>query len=150
MSMDLTGMGKAMAVAKVANHDLKELKKATQGFESIFLKKLFTELRSTVKDSQFGQGLGKDIYEDMFTQALADSAAKSNSLGMGQILYKQFAPRIVDQARQTFEEATKLARTQQKISSATAPEAQSTTQPEAPTSDSDTNTEEGQPLPSNR
>jgi len=98
----LMGMKVSPEVAKIAEPKLKELKKATEGFEAIFMKKLFSQMKP--KDTGLGgQSFGKDIYEDMYTQALADNAAKSHSLGMGDMLFRQFAPRIVAQAQAAYE-----------------------------------------------
>lgn len=96
MSIDIQSIGRSIEIAKKAEPELAKLKKATEGFEAIFLKKLFSQMRSSVKETQFGQSLGKEIYDDMFTEAMANAAAKSKTLGMGDMLYKQFAPRIVN------------------------------------------------------
>lgn len=100
MSINISGIMTDIAVAKKAEPELNKLKKATDGFESVFLKKLFSQMRSTVKETQFGQTFGKDIFNDMFDEAMANAASKSKTLGMGDMLYNQFAPRVVEQFRQ--------------------------------------------------
>jgi Rod binding domain-containing protein len=96
MSIDLTGLGKTVGAAQKAAPELEKLKKATESFEAIFLKKLFSQMRSTVKETQFGDSFGKEIFDDMFNEAMANAAAKSKTLGMGEMLYKQFAPRVIE------------------------------------------------------
>ena len=96
MSIDFQNIGRAVQIGSKAEVELQKLKKATDGFEAIFLKKLFSQMRSTVKETQFGQSFGKEIYNDMFDEAMANAAAKSSALGMGDLLYKQFAPRVVE------------------------------------------------------
>lgn len=98
MSIDIQGIGKAVQTGKAASIELEKLKKATDGFEAIFLKKLFSQMRSTIKETQFGQTFGKEIYNDMFDEAMANAAAKSETLGLGDLLYKQFAPRVIARA----------------------------------------------------
>jgi flagellar protein FlgJ len=105
MSNDIYLAIKNVQVAKSAEPELAKLKKATDGFEAIFLKKLFSQMRAGIKETQFGDSPGKAIYEDMFDEAMANSASKSKTLGMGDMLYRQFSPRIVAQVRQAFEKA---------------------------------------------
>lgn len=100
MNIDIQGMGRAVQVAEKSQVELEKLRKATDGFESIFLKKLFSQMRSSVKETQFGQTLGKEIYNDMFDEAMANAAAKSKTLGMGDMLYNQFAPRVLERVAQ--------------------------------------------------
>jgi len=103
MSIDLVGAKVSPEVAKLAEPQLEALKKATEGFEAIFLKKLFGQMRSTVQETKVGDSFGKDIYDDMFNEAIANDAAKKNSLGMAQMLYKQYAPRLIAQAQAQIE-----------------------------------------------
>ncbi len=101
MSIDIQGAIRQVIVAQKAEPELAKLKKATDGFEAIFLKKLFSQMRASVKETQFGDSFGKEIYNDMFDEALANAASKSQSLGMGDLLYKQFAPKVIAQVAQS-------------------------------------------------
>jgi Rod binding domain-containing protein len=101
MNIDLQGIGRAVQVAEKSQFELAKLKKATDGFEAIFLKKLFSQMRASVKETQFGQTFGKEIYNDMFDEAMANAAAKSKTLGMGDMLYNQFAPRVIEKVAQS-------------------------------------------------
>jgi Rod binding domain-containing protein len=96
MSIDFQGVVRQVDLAQKAAPELEKLKKATEAFEAIFLKKLFSQMRASVKETQFGQSFGKEIYNDMFNEALANSAAKSKTLGMGDMLYNQFAPTVMN------------------------------------------------------
>ncbi len=100
---DLNMKNVSPEVQKMAEPKLEALKKATQGFEAIFLKKLFGEMRSSVKETPVGDSFGKDIYDDMFNEAIANDAAKNHSMGMGSMLYKQFAPRVIAEAQRDFQ-----------------------------------------------
>ena len=73
---------------------LTKLKKACQDLEAVFLKDLLTVMRRSIPKSQFGNAPGAGIYEDMFDQAIAESASKSGSFGIGEMLYKKMAPAI--------------------------------------------------------
>lgn len=98
--MSLTsGIAKSMNLADGAKPELAKLKKATDGFETMFVKKLLTEMRKGVKEVSFGDSTGSEVYQDLMDQAVAESVSKGGSLGIGKILYKQFAPQIIAQAQ---------------------------------------------------
>jgi Rod binding domain-containing protein len=110
MNIDLRTVGPAVELSKRAAPELEKLKKATQSFEAVFLKKLFSTMRESVHHVKQGQTAGDDIYNDMFDQTLADSASKSGSYGISSMLYKSFAPKIVamEQLKMRLEQSAKL------------------------------------------
>lgn len=81
---------------KIAQPQLEALKKATNGFETIFIKSLMTEMEKGTH--MFGSGSGSDIYQDLANQTLAENIGKRGSMGIGKMLYNQLSPRIVAQA----------------------------------------------------
>ncbi len=83
----------ASAPADKAHSDLK---KATQQFEGYFLHQLLTEMRKTVpKDTLVADdGNGKQIFQDMMDQTLADTMASRGDLGMAKVMYDQLAPSL--------------------------------------------------------
>ncbi len=95
MNVNLRPVMDTLSGIQKAQPELEKLKKATDGFESIFLKKMFSQMRSMVTETTFGQTYGKDIFNDMLDESLANAASKSKTLGMGDMLYNQFAPRVV-------------------------------------------------------
>lgn len=97
--MNLGSITPAIPIAAAAK-DLKSLKKATQEFEAVFAKKLLSEMRKGVKETSFGDTLGKEIYQDMMDDTIAHTMAEQGSLGIGKILYQDFAPKIVAMRRQ--------------------------------------------------
>jgi Rod binding domain-containing protein len=109
MSIDLNQVAGAAHLAEKVAPKLQELKKATQSFEAVFLKKLFATMREGVKHVKIGDSQGEEIYNDMFDQALAESATKSGSYGIGDMLYKSFAPKVaaMEELRLRAEEAAK-------------------------------------------
>lgn len=71
--------------------DNSRLKEACQDFESIFLSHLMKGLRSTVQKSDlFGSGQEEEMFQEMADQEFCESAARSNSIGLADMLYKQF------------------------------------------------------------
>lgn len=69
---------------------LRELKKATQEFEAVFIGYMLKVMRSTVEPADDeGGALGKDVYLSMFDQEIALQMARSSSLGIGEMMYRQ-------------------------------------------------------------
>jgi Rod binding domain-containing protein len=95
MRIDPSMIGHGMELAKAAEPRLLALKKATQSFEAVFLKKLFSTMREGVKHVSLGQSMGDDMFKDMFDQSLADDASKTGNYGIATTLYKSFAPKVV-------------------------------------------------------
>lgn len=99
----MIGIGKAVqtaALAKELSPKLSELKRATDGFETIFVKNLLSQMRKGIKEVSFGENPGGDIYQDMADQAFAESLSSTGMLGMGKMLYGSFAPKLLAEERQ--------------------------------------------------
>ena len=77
----------------------KELKKACEGFEAMFLSMMYKSMRNTVpEDSLFGQSNAMKIFEDMRDTELMREAASGGGIGLGDMLYRQLAPTVLAQA----------------------------------------------------
>lgn len=70
---------------------LRELKKASQEFEAVFIGYMLKVMRSTVEpeDHEEVGALGKDVYLSMFDQEIALQMARNSSLGIGEMMYRQ-------------------------------------------------------------
>lgn len=69
--------------------DQKKLWESCQGMEQAFLEILLRQMLSTVKGGLFPDSMQRDIYEDMYRQALAEQMAKSGDVGLAAVLYRQ-------------------------------------------------------------
>ncbi len=70
--------------------ELKRLRKSCADFESLFISKLLSSMRSTVGESTlFGDGMGAGIYQSMFDSKIAEKIAEKGGFGIAAILYKQ-------------------------------------------------------------
>ena len=78
---------------------LDRLRRATQDVEAIFLKDLLGAMRKATPHDDDGDSLGSDIYQDMSDQAFSQAASKSDSLGIGKLLFDRMAPAVIAQAR---------------------------------------------------
>ncbi len=65
------------------------IKKAAEGFESLFVLRMLKEMRKTVpKSSLFGDSYAMDVFMSMFDEKLADQIAQSKSFGLGDMVVK--------------------------------------------------------------
>jgi Rod binding domain-containing protein len=62
-----------------------KLKEMTDEFESLFVK-MYLEKGLTMNDSLFGKGVGSDIYNGMYVDAL--SHEMGGKMGLSEILYQ--------------------------------------------------------------
>jgi flagellar protein FlgJ len=93
VSLQLESLRGGVAPAQGAEGEtrLRELKKATQEFEAVFIGCMLKVMRSTVEpaDDEEGNALGKDVYLSMFDQEIALQMARSSSLGIREMMYRQ-------------------------------------------------------------
>ena len=90
-----------MRATATAEPKLDELKTATQGFESLFLKKMLASMHSDSSEALFGKTAGSDEFKDMFNDAIANAAAKRSQIGIGQVLYDGASTRVIAEALQS-------------------------------------------------
>lgn len=84
-----------MLQAASSAKDEAKLREVCTNLESVFLNMMFKSMRSTVQKSDLmGESFATQTYEDMLYENFAEEAAKSNSLGIGEMLYKQLSSNI--------------------------------------------------------
>lgn len=84
-----------LAINKTEKIDDKKLRKACESFEAIFLKQLLSAMRKTVQDGLFTSGKSEQIFRDMMDTELCNEAAKSRSLGIADMLYKDITKKMI-------------------------------------------------------
>ena len=69
-----------------------ELKAVATEFESLFVKQMLDSMRATLSpdDDLFYGGMAQDIFQDMLYEEYARMMAKTGSLGVADIIYKQY------------------------------------------------------------
>jgi len=93
-----TAMGRAITTAENAAPQLKKLHDAAEQVESYFVKNLLTEMQKGQDGGLFGKTPGSEIYQDMFTQSIADQVAKSGSFGIAKSLEQQVGKQLLREA----------------------------------------------------
>lgn len=69
----------------------KELKKACQEFESIFLDIMYRQMKTTIpKSDLIPSDAGREIFDSMLDEQYMSEASKNGSFGLADMLYKQF------------------------------------------------------------
>jgi peptidoglycan hydrolase FlgJ len=80
--------------------NLQELRTATQEFEALFVNYMLKVMRSTIEPAdEEASGLGKDVYMSMFDQEISLNIARSQSLGVGELLFKQLEGRLPERTK---------------------------------------------------
>lgn len=74
----------------------KNLKAATEDFESIFIKMLLDAQDKTVdrEDSLFSGGNGEDVFRSMLNEERSKSMAKTGEFGLAKLMYDQLSKNI--------------------------------------------------------
>jgi len=70
-----------------------ELYKASQDFESLFIKQMLDAMRKTIdkQDDLLGGGIGQDVYEDMLYDEYAKKMAATAQFGLADMIYRQLS-----------------------------------------------------------
>lgn len=72
------------------DHERSRLKSAAEQMESIFVKKMFDAMRSSVHKEKFiDGGMAENIFEDMLYDEYAATMSKTKSIGIADMIVKQ-------------------------------------------------------------
>ena len=68
----------------------KELRKAADGFEELFVHKMLQIMRNTVEKTGFmSGGRGEEIFQDMLDENYAKIITQSRAFGLSELIYNQ-------------------------------------------------------------
>jgi peptidoglycan hydrolase FlgJ len=104
--------GQDMIRQKVALDDLKrrlatpgqddtKLREAAQGFEAMFIKKLWSQMRATVPKEGYLHSKEEESYLSMFDEEFSKKMAASGGIGLGDMLYEQLRSKTAEAGRHT-------------------------------------------------
>lgn len=79
---------------KAGGSEEKKLKEACQGFESMFIYQLLTQMRKTVPKGGYLHSPYEERYQSLFDQELADSFAKSGGIGLADQMFDNLKSRL--------------------------------------------------------
>ncbi len=73
----------------------KALKKACADMEGMFMNMLLKSMRKTVtKADLFGSAREEEMFQDMMDSEVCSTAARTQSVGIADMLYRELAPRL--------------------------------------------------------
>jgi peptidoglycan hydrolase FlgJ len=73
----------------------KKLREACQGFESVFISKLFSQMRATVPKDGLLHGQYEDQYYSMFDKAMCDKLSADGGIGLADMMYRQLKGKVL-------------------------------------------------------
>ncbi|MFT4301988.1 MAG: rod-binding protein [Desulfovibrio sp.] len=79
----------------------KKLREACEGFESIFIQKMWQEMRSTLPKTNMLQGREEQYWQSMYDQELAKSMTAAGGIGLADMMYAQLSRDLVSASRGT-------------------------------------------------
>lgn len=86
----------------------KRLRAAAQLMEGVFYQQLFNAMRDTVPEGGAISGSqGQEMFEGLLDERMAESAATSSEVGLGQALYRHFSRHIGIEPQDPVTETTK-------------------------------------------
>ncbi|SHJ56824.1 peptidoglycan DD-metalloendopeptidase family protein [Halodesulfovibrio aestuarii] len=78
-----------------------KLRKAVEGFEAIFIQKMWQQMRNTIPKSGMFKSREEKMWQGMFDQELSVKMSQSGGIGLSDMLYKQLAEKLGDASRDT-------------------------------------------------
>lgn len=85
--------------AAAAKRD-KDLRKACEGFEAMFLSMMYKQMRATVPENTlFGESNALKIFQDMRDDELMKNVAAGGGIGIADMMYKQLQPQVEKQSK---------------------------------------------------
>ncbi len=77
----------------------KKLREACEGFESIFIQKMWQEMRNTVPKSGLLQSQEEHFWQDMYDQELSKSMTRAGGIGLADMMFEQLSKNLVSASR---------------------------------------------------
>ncbi len=72
----------------------KKLRESCEGFESIFIQKMWEQMRATVPDGGMLKGREEKFWQGMYDQELAKSMASAGGIGLADMMYEQLSQNL--------------------------------------------------------
>ena len=79
----------------------KKLREACEGFESIFIQKMWQEMRKTVPQNGFMHGREEHFWQDMYDQELAKKMTSAGGIGLADMMCEQLSRNLTSASRTT-------------------------------------------------
>ena len=84
----------------------KKLRESCEGFESIFIQKMWEEMRKTLPKSTLLHGKEEQFWQGMYDQELAKKMTSAGGIGLADMMYAQLSRVLVSASRTTATDAS--------------------------------------------
>lgn len=79
----------------------KQLREACQGFEAIFIQKVWEQMRKNVPKEGYLHSRDEETYQSMFDQELAKKMSSAGGIGLADMMYEQLSQKLGESSRTT-------------------------------------------------
>ena len=77
----------------------KKLRESCEGFESIFIQKIWEQMRATIPESTLLKGREEKFWQGMYDQELAKTMASAGGIGLADMMYEQLSRGLSDASK---------------------------------------------------
>lgn len=84
----------------------KKLREACEGFESVFLQKVWEQMRTTVPKEGYLHSREEQFWQSMFDQELAKKMSSAGGIGLADMLYDQLSSTLLSASRRSAAQGT--------------------------------------------
>ncbi|MDR2745360.1 MAG: rod-binding protein [Desulfovibrio sp.] len=95
----LAGLGDLRGKRLTAEQKGKKLREACEGFESVFIQKMWQEMRKTVPQGALLHSREEKFWQDMYDQELAKKMTSAGGIGLADMMYQQLSQNLVSATR---------------------------------------------------
>ena len=95
----LTGLGGLNGRKLSPEAQEKKLREACEGFESVFIQKMWQEMRNTIPKGGLMHGKEERFWQDMYDQELSKSMTSAGGIGLADMMYAQLSRNLVSASR---------------------------------------------------
>lgn len=78
-----------------------KLREACEGFESIFVQKMWEQMRATLPKEGYLHSKEEEMWQSMYDQELAKKMTSAGGIGLADMIYEQLSTRLSDASRTT-------------------------------------------------
>ncbi|MDR3358077.1 MAG: rod-binding protein [Desulfovibrio sp.] len=97
----LAGLGDLRGRKLAPEQKEKKLREACEGFESVFIQKMWQEMRKTVPQGTLLHSREEKFWQDMYDQELAKKMTSAGGIGLADMMYRQLSQNLVSATRST-------------------------------------------------
>ncbi len=95
----LAGLGDLNGRKLSPEQKARKLREACEGFESVFIQKMWQEMRNTLPKGGLLQGREEKFWQDMYDQELSKKMTSAGGIGLADMMYAQLSRNLVSASR---------------------------------------------------